>query len=75
MHKKSVTYVYHYACRDHVFDRADRKRLAGRQKFGTVPTQRNAIMKGTLPVRYNKARPNLSKMLTSDRMGIPDDQQ
>ena len=54
-----------------MFDRADRKKLAGRQKFCTVPTQRNAVMKGTLPMRYNKARPNPSKMLTSDGMGIP----
>ena len=34
---------------------------------------RNAIEKGTLGVRYEKARRNDSKLLVSDRMGIGSD--
>ena len=61
-----------FVFKSHVFDTSDRKRLAGRQNFSMVSTKRNTLMKVTLPVRYNKARFNYSKMLISDRMGIPD---
>ena len=56
--------------RDHEFDKLGRKRLAGRRKCECVSKERNAVMKGTLGVRWDKARLNYSKILPIKRMGI-----
>lgn len=45
----------------------------GKNRVGTVSTKRNDTEKGTLGVRWEKARPNLSKMLPTKKMGISDD--
>ena len=56
-----------------MFDKVERKRLARRKKVSSVSTERNALMKGPLGVRWEKDRCNYAKMLTTDRMGIMDD--
>lgn len=45
----------------------------GKNRVGTVSTKRNDTEKGTLGVRWEKERPNLSKMLPTKKMGISDD--
>lgn len=62
-------YFLHFY-RDNEFDAVSRKHLPGRRKEGTVSTDRNAVLKGTLGVRWEKARRNDSKLLTTKRMGI-----
>ena len=56
--------------RDHPFDSVARMRLPGRRKESTVSLERNAVMKGTLGVRWQKARRDDSKVLTTKRMGL-----
>ena len=51
---------------------AQSKRLKGRRNREQVPIERNAIERGSLGVRWEKARCNMSKMLSTKRMGIPD---
>ncbi|KAJ8316747.1 hypothetical protein KUTeg_005693 [Tegillarca granosa] len=58
--------------RDHFFDSEERKKVDGKQREGTVSQKRNAILKGTLGVRWEKARVNESKILPTRKMGIPD---
>lgn len=53
---------------DHAFDLHRRKRL--RKRIDHVATERNAVQKGALGVRWEKARTNYSKMLPTKRMGI-----
>ncbi len=55
---------------DHAFDSPERKRLPGRKRIDHVATERNAVQKGALGVRWEKARTNYSKMLPTKRMGI-----
>ncbi|KAH3741605.1 hypothetical protein DPMN_048330 [Dreissena polymorpha] len=54
--------------RDHEFDIPKRKEP--KRKFDTVSTSRNALQKGTLGVRWERARRNDSKMLLTSKMGI-----
>ena len=65
-----ISYCATIYFRDHVFDTPERKRLAGRQKCSHVSMELNAIMKGQLGVRWEKARNNYAKMLPTMRMGI-----
>ncbi|KAH3889072.1 hypothetical protein DPMN_013120 [Dreissena polymorpha] len=53
---------------DHEFDIPKRKEP--KRKFDTVSTSRNALQKGTLGVRWERARRNDSKMLLTSKMGI-----
>ena len=55
---------------DHVFDSEARARTKERAKTNTISTDRNAIQKGALGVRWEKARCNQSKLLPSVKMGI-----
>ena len=45
----------------------------GKGRLGTVSVKRNVVLKGSLGVRWEKARVNESKMLPTKRMGILDD--
>ncbi|XP_052274530.1 uncharacterized protein LOC127874322 [Dreissena polymorpha] len=54
--------------KDHEFDIPKRKEP--KRKFDTVSTSRNALQKGTLGVRWERARRNDSKMLLTSKMGI-----
>ncbi|XP_060558593.1 uncharacterized protein LOC132718911 [Ruditapes philippinarum] len=56
--------------KDHPFDNPERRRLPGRRNRDHIPTDRNALQRGTLGVRFEKARCNMSKMMATDRMGI-----
>ena len=56
--------------RDHFFDTESRKRTKGKQKEGFVSTERNAVLKGSLGVRWEKARLNEAKLLPSQRMSL-----
>ena len=58
--------------RDHFFDSDERRRTKGKAKEGFVSTGRNAVLKGTLGVRWEKARINQSKMRVDRRMGLTD---
>ncbi|XP_045165130.1 uncharacterized protein LOC123529028 isoform X1 [Mercenaria mercenaria] len=60
--------------KSHTFDMPERGRLAGKNKYSTVSLDRNSLQKGSLGVRWKKARTNESKMLPSQRMGIQYDQ-
>ncbi|XP_045207597.2 uncharacterized protein LOC123559660 [Mercenaria mercenaria] len=60
--------------KSHTFDMPERGRLAGKNKCSTVSLDRNSLQKGSLGVRWEKARTNESKMLPSQRMGIQYDQ-
>lgn len=64
-----TAYIVIYS-RNHAFDMPQRRRLAGRKNEGHISTERNATMKGTLGVRFEKARTNYSKMLPTKRMGL-----
>ena len=55
---------------DHAFDLPGRKRLSGRKRIDHVATETNAVQKGALGVRWEKARTNYSKMLPTKRMGF-----
>jgi len=44
--------------------------MKGKQKEGVIKRERNAIQKGTLGVRWEKARRNEGKMLLTKKMGI-----
>ena len=61
---------YLYPCRDHFFDKQERKRLRGKKKEAVMSFERNAVERGTLGVRYEKGRRNESKLLPTDRMGL-----
>lgn len=63
-----------FSIRDHYFDSKERRRVVGKNRVGTVSTKRNDTEKGTLGVRWEKARPYLSKMLPTKIMGISDDE-
>ncbi|XP_052820581.1 uncharacterized protein LOC128246428 [Mya arenaria] len=56
--------------RNHHFDSAQRARVCGSKKVGTISTERNALHKGALGVRWEKARCNQSKLLPTSKMGI-----
>ena len=62
--------IHNYYCRDHFFDHQERKRLKGKKKEAVMSFERNAVERGTLGVRYEKARRNESKLLPTDRMGL-----
>lgn len=62
--------VLFYLSRDHFFDSADRVRVKSKRKEATVNTDRNAVRKGSLGVRWEGARRNDSKLLPTVRMGI-----
>lgn len=47
--------------------------MLGENRVGTVLTKRNDTEKETLVVRWEKAGPNLSKMLQTKKMKISDD--
>lgn len=64
--------MYTLVFRDHQFDLAGRKRLRGRKKPDHIATDRNAVQRGTLGVRWEKARLDYSKMLPTKRMGLND---
>ncbi|XP_060571176.1 uncharacterized protein LOC132729422 [Ruditapes philippinarum] len=59
--------------KDHPFDTEARRRLPGRRKEGTISTDRTALQKGALGVRWETARCNLSKQLPTKLMGLPED--
>ncbi|CAC5358992.1 unnamed protein product [Mytilus coruscus] len=59
--------------RDHFFYSKARKRASGKQRLGTVSLRRNAVQKGTLGVRWEKARVNESKLLPILKMEIPNE--
>ena len=63
---------YLLSLRDHFFDTHERKRVLGKKRVGTISTGRNDIEKGSLGVRWEKARLNQAKMLPTKRMGISD---
>ena len=44
--------------------------IKGQNKYGIVSTNRNAVQKGSLGVRWEGARRNESKILLSDKMGL-----
>ena len=58
---------------DHHFDASQRRRLPGRQKTGTILTDRNSLLKGSLGVRWERARCDQSKLLPTVKMGIDND--
>jgi len=45
----------------------------GKWKYGHVSPDRNAILHGSLGVRWERARCNMAKILPCRRMGISDD--
>ncbi|VDI34312.1 Hypothetical predicted protein [Mytilus galloprovincialis] len=55
---------------NHTFDSAGRKRLNGRKREATISTDRNALCKGELGIRWEKARCNQAKLLPTVKMGI-----
>ena len=56
--------------RDHTFDHHLRRTTKSKMKEGTISKDRTAVEKGTLGVRWERARINQSKILQTDRMGI-----
>lgn len=56
--------------RNHFFDTEERTRVKAKKKEACISRDRNALLKGTLGVRWEKARINQSKMLPTDRMGL-----
>ncbi|KAJ8309058.1 hypothetical protein KUTeg_013932 [Tegillarca granosa] len=59
--------------RDHFFDTKERSRKEKKNKGETVSTNRNAVQKGTLGIRWEKARLDESKILLTKKMGISDE--
>lgn len=55
---------------DHHFDTQLRKRVCGIRKEGTVLTERNSLQKGSLGIRWEKARCDQSKILPTVKMGL-----
>ena len=72
--KNIYLFTYHYVVcffsRNHFFDTEIRKRTKSKQKEGFVSTERNAVLKGSLGVRWVKARLNEAKLLPSQRMSL-----
>ena len=60
---------YLYPCRDHFFDKQERKRLRGKKKEAVMSLERNAVERGTLGVRYEMGRWNESKLLPQTEWG------
>ena len=56
-------------CSDHQFDSCERK-TKGKKKEGTINTDRNAVQRGALGVRWETAQRNENKLLKTLRMGL-----
>lgn len=57
-------------CSDHPFDSHERLKKKGKKKEGTINTDRNAVQRGALGVRWETARRNENKLLKTLRMGL-----
>ncbi|XP_060573074.1 uncharacterized protein LOC132730724, partial [Ruditapes philippinarum] len=63
-------HIRHIKLKDHFFDSEERRRRAGTRRHGTVSTNRNALQKGSLGVRWYRARRDDSKLLPTKKLGI-----
>jgi hypothetical protein len=52
----------------------EKRRVIGKQKEGGISMDRNAVQKGSLGVRWEKARPNESKIPSFRKMGFSDNE-
>jgi len=58
---------------DHFFDSSARCRTSKKLHGSTVSTDKNAVQKGSLGVRWQKARLDESKLLPTKKMGLKDE--
>ena len=69
-----MTHTSLYIYSDHPFDLMERRRVIAKQKEGGISMDRNAVQKGSLGVRWEKARPSESMIPLFRKMGFSDNE-